>query len=52
MHLDPNTMRNLGLVISLLGAIVVWCVALLLLMETTRQLLDVLHYVMEIAQMS
>jgi hypothetical protein len=52
MHLDPNTLRNLGLALSLLGALLVWVVALLLLLEVTQKLLDVLHYVVELAQLS
>lgn len=37
---------------ALLVALFAWVMVLLLLMETTRQILDVLHYVVELAQMS
>lgn len=46
------TLHQLWLLIALLLAIALWIVCLFLLMETTRQLLDVLHYVVELAQLS
>lgn len=52
MHLDHTTLRHLALLLSLLAAIAVWLLALLLLLETTRQLLEVLSYIVELAQLS
>lgn len=46
------SLREILLVVALLIAIACWVVVLLLLMETTKQLLDVLHYVVELAQLS
>jgi hypothetical protein len=52
MHLDKSTLTSLGLFAVLLFGIFVWIVGILLLLEVTRQLLDTLSYVMDIAQMS
>lgn len=52
MHLDKSTLTSLGLFAVLLFGIFVWIVGILLLLEVTRQLLDTLSYVIDIAQMS
>lgn len=44
--------RSILAVCTLLGLIALWIICLYLLMETTKQLLDVLHYVVELAQLS
>lgn len=44
--------RLAALVTLFLIAVAAWIVCLVLLMETTAQLLDVLHYVVELAQLS
>lgn len=46
------SLREILLLVGLLVAVACWVVCLLLLMETTKQLLDVLHYVVELAQLS
>lgn len=51
MH-QPLTARAVLAVLVMLALIALWIICLVLLMETTRQLLDVLHYVVDLAQMS
>lgn len=51
MH-SPLTGRAVLAVCTMLGLIALWVICLYLLMETTKQLLDVLHYVVELAQLS
>jgi hypothetical protein len=51
MHLEPTTLKTLGMIGVFLAAIFVWVVAILLLIEVTKQLLDTLTYVMKLAQM-
>jgi hypothetical protein len=51
MHLEPTTLKVLGLILAFIAAVIVWVIALLLLMEVTRQLLDVLAYIMKLAQL-
>lgn len=46
------SIREILLYVGLLVAIALWILCLTLLMETTKQLLDVLHYVVELAQLS
>jgi H+/Cl- antiporter ClcA len=52
MHVDPGTMKVLGMIAVFLAGVFAWVVALLMLLEATRQLLDVLRYVVELAQLS
>ena len=52
MHLDTGTMKHLSIIVMMLAGITVWVVALCLLLAVTRQLLDVLIYIMELAQLS
>lgn len=52
MHVDPATLRTLAMILIFLAGVLAWVVALLVLMETTRQLLDVLEYIMKLAQLS
>lgn len=48
----PTATRKLiGLVALLLLAVATWIVCILLLIEVTRQLLDVLRYIVDLAQM-
>lgn len=51
MH-TPLTARAVLAVLVMLALIALWIICLVLLMETTRQLLDVLHYVVDLAQLS
>jgi hypothetical protein len=51
MHLEPTTLKTLTMILIFLAAIAVWIAALLLLVEVTHQLLDVLAYIMKLAQM-
>ena len=46
------SIREILLYLALLVAIALWVLCIYLLMETTKQLLDVLHYVVELAQLS
>lgn len=46
------SLHQIWLAIALLGLVSLWILCLYLLMEVTRQLLDVLHYVVELAQLS
>jgi hypothetical protein len=46
------SIREILLYLGLLLAITLWIVCIYLLMETTKQLLDVLHYIVELAQLS
>lgn len=46
------SLREIALVLALLLAIALWILCLILLMEVTKQLLDVLNYVVELAQLS
>lgn len=46
------SIREILLYLGLLIAIALWILCLILLMETTKQLLDVLHYVVDLAQLS
>ena len=50
--LAATTTRSLLLIAFLVTGIAVWILCLLLLWLTTRQLLDTLSYIVEIAQMS
>ena len=52
MHVDPTTLKTLGMIAVFLAGVFVWCLAILLLIEVTRQLLDVLAYIMKLAQLS
>ena len=52
MHLDHNTLTNLSVLLAILIGIFVWIMAILLLIEVTKQLLDTLAYIVEIARMS
>jgi hypothetical protein len=52
MHLDRNTLTNLAVLAAVLIGTFVWIAAILLLIEVTRQLLDTLHYIVDLAQMS
>lgn len=45
------TLNQVWLLFALLLAIALWVLCLYLLMEVTRQLLEVLHYVVELAQL-
>jgi hypothetical protein len=49
--LNPKTQKT-ALAALLLVGIMVWLVALLLLLEVTRQLLDTVRFIVELAQMS
>ena len=51
MHLKPTTLKTLGMILVFLTAIFVWVIAILLLIEVTKQLLDVLSYIMKLAQL-
>jgi len=51
MHLDRSTLTNLAVLAAILIGILVWAAAILLLIEVTRQLLDTLHYIVELAQL-
>lgn len=51
MHVDPATLRTLAMVLMFLVGIFVWVVAILLLIDVTRQLLEVLSYIMKLAQL-
>lgn len=46
------SLREILMIAWSLIAVALWILCLLLLMETTKQLLDVLHYVVELAQLS
>lgn len=50
-HLSTATRKLIGLVALLLLAVATWIVCILLLIEVTRQLLDVLRYIVDLAQM-
>jgi hypothetical protein len=52
MHVDPNTIRTLAMIGVFLAGVLAWVCTLLVLIETTRQLLDVLEYIMRLAQLS
>lgn len=52
MHFDPQTIKTLAMIGVFLAGVLAWVVTLLVLMEATRQLLDVLRYVVELAQLS
>jgi len=52
MHLDRNTLTNLSVLVAILVGVFVWVTAILLLIEVTRQLLDTLSYIVELAQLS
>lgn len=52
MHVDPATIRTLSMILVFLAGVLAWVVTLLILIETTRQLLDVLEYIMKLAQLS
>lgn len=48
----PATTRDKILLIALLLlAVAVWCVVLVLLLETTRQLLDTLEFIVQLGRM-
>lgn len=49
MHL--RTQRKIALVALTLLAIMTWIVCIILLIEVTRQLLDMLTYIVELAQL-
>ena len=51
MHLEPHTLKMLGMMLVLLAGVVAWVVAILLLIEVTKQYLDVLSYIMKLAQL-
>lgn len=51
MHHKISLREILTLALCLV-AIALWVLCIYLLMETTKQLLDVLHYVVELAQLS
>jgi len=44
--------QTIALVAALLVGVAVWVLALLLLLEVTRQLLDTVRFIVELAQMS
>jgi len=50
-HLSAASRKAIGLVALLLLALIAWVVSILLLIEVTRQLLDVLRYIVDLAQM-
>lgn len=52
MHVDPATIKTLAMILVFLAGVFVWIVSILLLVEVTRQLLDVLSYIMKLAQLS
>ena len=52
MNLDRNTLTNLSVLAAILVGVFIWVTAILLLIEVTRQLLDTLAYIVEIAQLS
>ena len=52
MHFDRNTLTNLSVLLAILIGIFVWVMAILLMIEVTKQLLDTLAYIVEIARMS
>jgi hypothetical protein len=52
LHVDPNTLKTLTMILVFLAGVLAWVVALLVLIETTRQLLEVLEYIMRLAQLS
>lgn len=52
MHLDKSTLQNLAMAAVFVLALVVWVIAILLLMAVTRQLLETLSYIVELAQLS
>jgi hypothetical protein len=45
------TPRQLALVVAFLLAVFAWVVALLLLLEVTRVILEALHQIIEVAQL-
>ena len=51
-HLPKATQRKITLAALILLAVFCWAMAILLLLEVTRQLLDTLRYIVELAQMS
>jgi hypothetical protein len=51
MHVDPATLRTLAMVLVFLAGVFVWIMSILLLVQVTQQLLDVLSYVMKLAQL-
>jgi hypothetical protein len=51
MHLEPTTLKTLGMIAVFLAGIFVWICSVLLLIEVTKQLLDVLSYIMKLAQL-
>lgn len=52
MHLDKPTLQNLAMAALFILALVVWVIGILLLMAVTKQLLDTLSYIVELAQLS
>jgi len=50
--MPTSTAQKISLAALLLVGVAVWVVALLLLLEVARQLLDTLRFVVELAQMS
>lgn len=51
MKIPPHIIRRVGLAAAFVVAVVLWVICLLLLMEITRQLLDTMRFIIEIAQM-
>lgn len=51
-HLPYATRQKIWMVMLTLLAIATWIVCILLLLEVTKQLLDTLQYIVELAQMS
>jgi Co/Zn/Cd efflux system component len=51
MRIPPHIVRRFGLAAAFIVAVVLWVICLLLLMEVTRQLLDTMRFIIEIAQM-
>ena len=50
-HLVTTTGQKLALAALLLLAVALWVIVILLLMETTRQLLDTLRFIVDLAHM-
>lgn len=50
--MQKPTPHQIWLVTALLAGILLWVVCILLLLDITRQLLDTLRFIVELAQMS